>query len=113
MKMLVHGAISRTGGRGSRDMIRLICLTTRKAGNGLVVASLEMGRGCVKGPHAGTQYLGLAFATTGDAAGDEGLPNVKHQKMDIPEPERKFSNSVADLLDRAGGAESVVLKEVV
>ncbi|KAE9370332.1 hypothetical protein N431DRAFT_344135 [Stipitochalara longipes BDJ] len=66
--------------------------------------------GCVRGPHSGKQYLGLTFATTRD---DPVLPAPKHQKMEVLEPEQKFGNSVADLLDQNGGATSVIQKQVV
>jgi hypothetical protein len=58
---------------------------------------------CVKGPHLGKQYLGLTW-TARENGPDECLPDAKHQK-------RKFSNSVADLLEQ-DPANSVLDNEV-
>jgi hypothetical protein len=49
----------------------------------------------VRGPHKGTKYLGLSSMSM-TMRDIDGLPDAKHQK--VGGLERKFSNSVADLV---------------
>lgn len=53
-------------------------------------------RRCVRGPHEGKEYLELTSMSM-TVRDIEGLPEAKHQR--VGEPERKFSNSVADLVE--------------
>ncbi len=50
----------------------------------------------MKGPHAGMQYLGLTFATTGDASGSEGLP-MRSTRRKIP-PSLRGSSAIRWLI---------------
>jgi len=88
--MMLLGVIMRIGGKANRDTTRLIYLLTRSGWRWTCCRKLGDGEGCVQGPHAGTQYLGVTFATR-DPGADEGLPDAKHQKLNMTE--RKLGDS--------------------